>query len=316
MNNDFAYIYKISNDINNKIYIGSTTRNLDMRLMEHCFDKRSFSNLYKDIKVNGYQHYKIEELEKVPFEEIQEKKEYWQNFYSQYLYEEDNEGFESEVIILENSKIKFHSIAEMANQISEITLWNKDFLINELNRCLDKHQRTFFNEYIRKEFSFTGASSIEERENWIKDLTKIYSGTSIRCNELNLIFNTVYEAASFIIDSNLYIGNSHKPLEELITLINKQIKNKIDYIEVRNLNLTFDKVPGKTKEEDKDFAIFCPELNQTFNSVTSAAQYLIHKGYWSKMKYKTAENKILNIINKRFDNFKGYSFIKCEEKDC
>ena len=39
-----AYIYKITNDINDKIYIGKTLFDIEKRFKEHCKDSRNISN--------------------------------------------------------------------------------------------------------------------------------------------------------------------------------------------------------------------------------------------------------------------------------
>ena len=35
-----AYIYKITNDINNKVYIGKTVKSIEKRWKEHCIDSK------------------------------------------------------------------------------------------------------------------------------------------------------------------------------------------------------------------------------------------------------------------------------------
>ena len=53
MRQDFGYIYKVINDVNDKVYVGETARTLDVRFAEHCFDKRSTSKIHKSIKEIG-----------------------------------------------------------------------------------------------------------------------------------------------------------------------------------------------------------------------------------------------------------------------
>ena len=74
-----AYIYQITNDINNKIYIGKTEFSIEKRFKEHCHDafqkhceKRP---LYSAIRKYGIEHFHIELLEET---EIPEEREiYW-----------------------------------------------------------------------------------------------------------------------------------------------------------------------------------------------------------------------------------------------
>lgn len=81
-----AYIYKIENDINNKIYIGKTTRSLEERFQEHCraykrdtLEKRP---LYQAMKKYGIEHFHISLIEETNNPEEQEK--YWIEYYGSF----------------------------------------------------------------------------------------------------------------------------------------------------------------------------------------------------------------------------------------
>jgi predicted GIY-YIG superfamily endonuclease len=85
------YIYKISNVINNKIYIGKTSQNIKKRFKEHCRDSKRFPNrpLYADMIKYGYSMFKVEEIENCESEELAIKREkfwieYYQSFYNGY----------------------------------------------------------------------------------------------------------------------------------------------------------------------------------------------------------------------------------------
>ena len=62
-----AFIYKITNLINNKIYVGKTTKTLEERFQTHLHDskkeKLSHRPLYKDMKEYGAENFSIELLE-------------------------------------------------------------------------------------------------------------------------------------------------------------------------------------------------------------------------------------------------------------
>ena len=63
------YIYKITNDINKKIYIGKTVETIEKRWKEHIKDskKKTSENrpLYRAINKYGIEHFSIEEIEEV-----------------------------------------------------------------------------------------------------------------------------------------------------------------------------------------------------------------------------------------------------------
>lgn len=81
-----AYIYKITNDINQKIYIGKTTRSIQERWLEHCSAayKSTSENrpLYRAILKYGLSHFHIEEIEETDNPEEREK--YWIEYYGSF----------------------------------------------------------------------------------------------------------------------------------------------------------------------------------------------------------------------------------------
>lgn len=85
-----AYIYKITNDINEKIYIGKTYNSIEKRWKEHCKDafKISIENrpLYKAIQKYGIEHFNISLIEETSNPEERERFwiEYYGSFYNGY----------------------------------------------------------------------------------------------------------------------------------------------------------------------------------------------------------------------------------------
>ncbi len=91
-----GYIYKITNDINNKVYIGQTIKTIQKRWKQHqCnFTKEYFSQLvlYKAMNKYGVKHFHIEEIEKVENDKLDEREKYWIKFYDSY-----NHGYNSTI---------------------------------------------------------------------------------------------------------------------------------------------------------------------------------------------------------------------------
>lgn len=81
-----AYIYKITNDVNQKVYIGKTYRSIQERWSEHCNDAyRQISEnrpLYRAIRKYGLCHFHIEEVEETDNPEEREK--YWIEYYGSF----------------------------------------------------------------------------------------------------------------------------------------------------------------------------------------------------------------------------------------
>lgn len=83
-----AYIYKIWNDINNKVYIGKTNRSLKTRFHEHCRDSKKDNRnnrpLYKAMNKYGVENFHIEELEETSRELSSERECYWIGYYNSF----------------------------------------------------------------------------------------------------------------------------------------------------------------------------------------------------------------------------------------
>ena len=78
------YIYKIINKINNKVYIGKTGRNIDVRWREHCSKASQGINtyLYNAIRKYGENNFIIEEIDKTEnSNEINLLEQKWITFY-------------------------------------------------------------------------------------------------------------------------------------------------------------------------------------------------------------------------------------------
>lgn len=83
-----AYIYKIVNDINNKIYIGKTNNTIEQRFKEHCRDAFRERNekrpLYDAMKKYGIDHFHAELIEETNSPE--EREVYWIEYYGSFKY--------------------------------------------------------------------------------------------------------------------------------------------------------------------------------------------------------------------------------------
>lgn len=83
-----AYIYKIINDINNKIYIGKTNFSIEQRWKEHCKDRkrRNYEKrpLYSAMNKYGIEHFHIEMLEKCSIEQASEREIFWIEYYGSF----------------------------------------------------------------------------------------------------------------------------------------------------------------------------------------------------------------------------------------
>ncbi len=83
-----AYIYKITNDINGKVYIGKTQFSIEKRFKEHCHDRTKQRcekrPLYAAMNKYGIEHFHIEFLEQTDMPE--EREIYWIKYFNSYHY--------------------------------------------------------------------------------------------------------------------------------------------------------------------------------------------------------------------------------------
>lgn len=88
LNNIMSKIYKITNDINDKVYIGKTNLSIEKRFKEHCDDsKRNRCEnrpLYRAMNKYGISHFQIEEIEDCSPEESSDREIYWIGYYHSY----------------------------------------------------------------------------------------------------------------------------------------------------------------------------------------------------------------------------------------
>ncbi len=81
------YIYKITNLINHKIYIGRTTRTVEQRYREHCTAalKGDSRHLYCSMREYGIENFQVETIDVAEsIEELSQKEAYWVAYYHTY----------------------------------------------------------------------------------------------------------------------------------------------------------------------------------------------------------------------------------------
>ena len=83
-----AYIYKITNKINGKIYIGQTSGSIEDRWRAHLADRnrRSYEKrpLYSAINKYGPENFIIEEIEECSIDEMSDREIYWIEYYGSF----------------------------------------------------------------------------------------------------------------------------------------------------------------------------------------------------------------------------------------
>ena len=77
-----GYIYKITNKINGKVYIGQTIHTIERRFSRHCLlNQNGCVALHNAIIKYGKENFIVELVEEVPVEKLNEREIYWISYY-------------------------------------------------------------------------------------------------------------------------------------------------------------------------------------------------------------------------------------------
>lgn len=82
-----GFIYKITNEINDKVYVGQTRKSLEQRFKKHisdCIHLNESRPLYNAMRKYGIDKFHIELIEECPEEELNDKERYWIEKYNSY----------------------------------------------------------------------------------------------------------------------------------------------------------------------------------------------------------------------------------------
>lgn len=155
-----GYIYKITNLINNKIYIGQTRFNVETRFNQHLYEANKGElqyPLYQAIRKYGEENFKLDIIEEIDETLLNEREQYWIQYYDSYI--KNKKGYnctyggEGNITI---DKIEVYElwdkglcVQEIANQlkhdrsaIRRILQTYKNYSIEESNKRGDKAQAT------------------------------------------------------------------------------------------------------------------------------------------------------------------------------
>ncbi len=180
-----GYIYKITNDINDKIYIGKTEFDIEKRFQEHCRDALKNRNekrpLYNAMNKYGIEHFKIEEIEQCS--DIENREKYWIEYYDSY-----NNGYNATLGGDGKTLINYDLVVER---------FKKGYTIKEISNEL--HHDIGQLSKILKEKGITQEEIYQQSKVQRKALNMLNKNTL----ELIKNFNSVAEAAQYCIDNNL-----------------------------------------------------------------------------------------------------------------
>lgn len=323
-----GYIYKITNNFNDKIYIGQTARDIDTRFAEHCSEIRGHSRLHNAIQKYGWRNFKIEEIEKIPLSKLDEREIYWIKYYDSTNKEKgynitkggNNANFhprDYKQIRVKENNITFDSKEECARLFNQVTSWSISFLKEIFSKIIDT-EKDFCGYHFESTYLSEEEISDEDCQiDWIKTLNIQYEGTRIYCEELKKDFETIGQAAKYCRDNDLCIRKGDYIINTIISTISNYIKNPTQEGIPLLKGLHFYKLPGSSKGKGsktpyQTSKVYCPQIDKSFDSQIECAKYFLENNIWTGIKLKTARLRISDVICGVFPSYKGYSFQKVE----
>ena len=203
-------IYKITNNINDKIYIGQTIRPLHIRWQEHKKIANQLSNskinspLYCAMRKYGIDNFQIEQLEEIPNDNLNERECYWINFYDSY-----KNGYNA--TFGGNGHSSSYSVVKDKDEI--LKLWQQGYNITTIGKILC-HRPEVVRKVLEIDFNYTSEQINQQKYlNNKKSILQI----DIKTNNILYKWDSVTDAAKYI--------NPNK-VESTIIGINRVCQNK------------------------------------------------------------------------------------------
>lgn len=138
-----GFIYKITNKVNGKVYIGQTIQNVKERFYQHCAHKcnREVLNMaiHKAIFKYGKKNFTIEVIEEIESTNLNDRERYWIQYYDSY-----NKGYNS--TIGGQKGIKQYKNLDTKSIISE---YNKGKSLREVGNIFNVDKQTIKDLLIR-----------------------------------------------------------------------------------------------------------------------------------------------------------------------
>lgn len=164
-----GFIYKITNTINSKSYIGQTIQNVKERFYQHCATKcsKAVSNMaiHRAIKKYGKSNFTVEVIEEVESTNLNDRERYWIRYYDSY-----NNGYNS----TEGGQdgIKLFKNLDTESIIRE---YKSGKSLREIGRLFNVDKQTIKDLLVRNNINLrttrTYKLSQKDREDIIKDLS-------------------------------------------------------------------------------------------------------------------------------------------------
>lgn len=200
-------IYKITNDINNKVYIGKTLLTIEKRFQQHCQEANKETKqhrpLYSAMKKYGIEHFNILLVEEVEISKLSEREQYWIEYFNSFHF-----GYNATLGGEGTQKYNYDEIVKgflSGKLIKE--------LAEEYGCCVDTISQAL------------KLSSINSHSNAIAKSKKQIVAKNLKTNEILQVFNSEREAAQWLIDNKIAFGKLDNVVAAIGRVANGQRKS-------------------------------------------------------------------------------------------
>lgn len=204
MEQQIGTIYKITNIINGKVYIGQTKQGYLDRWCQHKSHARTGRSKHKlanAIRKYGEENFKVEAIEECPYEQLNEREVYWIKYYNSI-----KEGYN-----IKTGGQEYSLYYELENQQDIIDYYYQCH--NQQQTC----QHFNITDYKLRQL-LTRNNLPTDRTNYGK-----YWRTPVKIVELDKVFESCTECARFLIDNNI---SQSKKVQCVKTTISRNMKAK------------------------------------------------------------------------------------------
>lgn len=205
-------VYKISNSVNDKIYIGSTTRQLGLRWTEHKkTSKRSNRPLYKEMREFGVDKFSIEIIEVVDVRDLLDREAFWILQYKSYDigYNISRTGTSDSKFTIRDVEdiIRLSKYGNTVAEISRIYCCDNNTVASLLRKHGIDYSNNTKNYLLSRCHPITMLSKTDY--NMIKTFNSINEAARFICKEMNKPLKSVYGIAGHIMKSITRNGTAY-----------------------------------------------------------------------------------------------------------
>ena len=187
-----GYIYKITNLINNKSYIGQTRNTIKTRIYKHISqsNKNNITGIDAAIKKYGKENFIVEELCKCSNEDLDEQEKFYIQKYNTF-----QNGYNLTIggqAGTTSLNLDHHQVIEKYNELQYV------YKVADYFECCEKTISEILKQENIKIFTHPTLENLKLGKKFQDgDNTK-----SVKIVELNLIFNSLKDCAQWLIDNN------------------------------------------------------------------------------------------------------------------